>query len=158
MFFTPGARGILQAGADGRSLAAVLIVEDHGDVIGQKHGLEFFARAVGETVVHEDDLFLDGRGLDGPKKFIDVRNFVVDGDDDGNGSRPPLTCGAVNGRCFQRCHTHHTKNRPAFPVHCSNHWLEADSQSAALPPRQAARPDVRFALPRSAAVQNVGSL
>ena len=66
--------------------------DNREEILRARHALELLASAVRGTVVDDDDFLLDRRGVDGPQKFIHVRNLVVDGDDDGHASRPPLLC------------------------------------------------------------------
>src|SRR5229473_5339526 len=53
--------GVLQRGANGRAFAVVLFVEDDGDVVGERHGPELLAGAVGGSVIDDDDLLLHWR-------------------------------------------------------------------------------------------------
>ena len=64
------AAGVLERSADSCAFAAVLFVEYYSHIFGERHGSQFLARAVGGTIVDDDDFFLYRRGMDGLQKFI----------------------------------------------------------------------------------------
>src|ERR1700733_4647530 len=53
-----------KGGANGRSFAIVVFVENNGNVISWRKGLQFFAGAVDRAVVNKNDFFFYRRGLD----------------------------------------------------------------------------------------------
>jgi len=74
---------VRQRDADRRAFAAVLLADDD-DVLPVLPVVEHTARAVGRTVVDDDDLLVELECVDTRKQLADGRGLVVDGHDEGD--------------------------------------------------------------------------